>query len=93
MATKLEKEQYAKLARLGCVLCAHLGCDTDGQGVELHHIRRYGIPRKQAPLIPLCTEHHRGNTGIHGYGIKRFEREYAISCEKLLQKVEDRLND
>jgi hypothetical protein len=89
---KAEKQHYAKLAGLGCVLCAYLGYDTEGQGVELHHVRRYGNKRSLSPCLPLCTEHHRGNTGVHGYGTKRFEREYAVSFEELLQKVEDRLN-
>ena len=92
MATKNEKERYRKISELGCSLCRHQG--NEGTPAELHHIRRGNIPRSQAPVIPLCTYHHRGsNTSIHGWGRKRFEREYAISEEQLLEKTESLLNE
>jgi len=92
MATKLEKEKYRKISELGCSLCRHQG--NEGTPAELHHIRRGNIPRSQAPVIPLCPYHHRGsNTSIHGMGRKRFEREYAISEEQLLEKTESLLNE
>ena len=84
MTTK--KAHYDQLARLGCILCSHLG--HEGTPAELHHIRRAG-KRSNAPVIPLCPEHHRGNTGIHGLGRKRFERVYGITEELLLGKVEE----
>ena len=84
MATKLEKEKYRKIAELGCSLCRHQG--NEGTPAELHHIRRGNIPRAQAPVIGLCPYHHRGsNTSIHGMGRKRFELEYKITEEELLQ--------
>jgi len=87
MATKVEKEKYRKIAELGCSLCRHL--QLGETPAELHHIRRGNIPRAQAPVIGLCTYHHRGsNTSIHGMGRKRFEREYAITEEKLLEQTE-----
>jgi len=77
---KSEKERYGKIARLGCILCWHLG--NEGTPAELHHIRRGGR-RDNAPVIPLCPEHHRGNTGIHGLGRKGFEKKYELSEEDL----------
>jgi hypothetical protein len=53
-----------------------------------YHIRRGGI-RSQSPVIPLCPEHHRGNTGIHGMGRKAFERNYETTEESLLQIVNE----
>jgi hypothetical protein len=92
MATKNEKEKYRKISELGCSLCRHQG--NEGTPAELHHIRRGNIPRSQAPVIPLCPYHHRGsNTSIHGMGRKRFEREYAISEEQLLEKTESLINE
>jgi len=91
MATKAEKEIYRKTAELGCSLCRHQG--NEGTPAELHHIRRGNIPRTQAPVIGLCTYHHRGsNTSIHGMGRKRFEREYAITEEELLVQTQELLN-
>ena len=85
---KQEKENYDRLARFGCVLCSYIG--YEGTPAELHHIRRGNIPRKQAPVIPLCPEHHRGNTGIHLLGRKQFERIYGITEERLLELVIDK---
>lgn len=85
MPTKAEKEHYAKVANLGCSLCRYLGYGESPP--ELHHIRRAG-KRSNAPVIPLCLEHHRGNTGIHGMGRKAFEREYKVTEEQLLELTE-----
>jgi len=86
MATKHEKEKYRKIAELGCSLCRYL--QLGETPAELHHIRRSGV-RSRSPIIPLCTYHHRGsNTSIHGMGRKRFEQEYGITEEQLLEKTE-----
>ena len=81
---KAQKEHYDKVARLGCILCRHLGY-TDSP-CEIHHIRRAG-KRDTAPVIGLCPEHHRGNTGIHGLGRKAFEKKYNLTEEQLLEMV------
>ena len=87
---KEQKKLYGKIAELGCSLCRHQG--NIGTPAELHHIRRT-MPRSLAPVIPLCTYHHReSNTSIHGMGRKRFEREYAITEEQLLAQTEVLLN-
>jgi len=86
MATKHDKEKYRKIAELGCSLCRYL--QLGETPAELHHIRRGGV-RSKSPVIPLCTYHHRGsNTSIHGMGRKRFEQEYGITEEQLLEKTE-----
>ena len=85
MSTKAQKAHYDRLARFGCILCYKQG--NEGTPAEIHHIRRAG-KRSDAPVIPLCFYHHRGaNTSIHGMGRKRFEREYAITEEELLELV------
>jgi len=91
MASRLEKEKYRKIAELGCSLCRHQG--NEGTPAELHHIRRGGV-RSRSPIIPLCTYHHRGsNTSIHGMGRKRFEQEYGITEEQLLEKTKSLINE
>jgi len=82
------KKHLNRVADLGCILCWHLGYEDTP--TELHHIRRAG-KRANAPVIGLCPEHHRGNTGIHGLGRKAFERKYQITEEGLLQIVSERL--
>ena len=83
--TKDQKKHFGNLAEFGCILCFHLGY---GQGTpaEIHHIRRTR-KRDNSPVIPLCPEHHRGNSGVHGMGRKAFERAYNLTEEDLLQKI------
>ena len=88
--TKDEKKHYGKVASLGCSLCRYLGYGETPP--ELHHIRRAG-KRSNAPVIPLCPEHHRGNGGIHGMGRKAFERKYGITEEELLEKTLELINE
>ena len=90
MVTKNEKNAFNKIAELGCILCAtELG--FEGTPSELHHIRRYGGKRSTSPVIPLCPEHHRGNTGVHGLGHKGFENKWGVTEEELLERVNKRL--
>ena len=90
MATKNEKIALDKIARLGCILCSEV-FGIEGTPSELHHCRRYGSVRLASPILPLCPEHHRGNDGLHGLGVKSFERKYEISCEELLERVSQKL--
>ena len=90
MATKNEKIALNKIAELGCILCSEI-LGFEGTPSELHHVRRYGAKRATSPILPLCPEHHRGNDGIHGLGVKGFERKYEISYEKLLERVNQKL--
>ena len=82
---KAEKEHYGKVARLGCILCKSV-LGYDDTPCEIHHIRRYGGKRNLAPVIGLCPEHHRGDTGIHTLG-KRFEACYGVDEQALLDKT------
>ena len=94
MANAKEKQHYAKLARLGCILCRQNGiADTDTE-VEIHHVRRYGNPRRLSEAIPLCMWHHRlGNSSVHQLGKKSFARYWGLSEEDLLEKTKELLND
>ena len=84
------KELYSKTASIGCIICLRLGYGETP--AEIHHIRRFGGKRDLAPVIPLCPEHHRGNTGVHGLGKKEFARKYGVDEEGLLEQVEEILN-
>lgn len=90
MATKSEKIALNKIAQLGCILCSEV-LGFEGTEAELHHVRRYGAKRATSPVLPLCPNHHRGNDGIHGLGVKGFERKWEISCEELLERVNQKL--
>ena len=83
--TKAQRKHYEKLVGLGCALCRHLGYGETP--CEIHHIRHAGR-RDLAPVIGLCPEHHRGNTGVHGMGRKAFEKRYEVTEEDLLVQTE-----
>lgn len=80
--TKEQKAHYDKVARQGCVLCRVLGYGETP--AEIHHIRRNGGKRDDAPVIGLCPEHHRGSTGVHGMGRKAFAVRHGFTEEDLL---------
>ncbi len=88
--TKDEKKSLDQIARLGCILCSEV-LGYKGTPAELHHIRRFGGKRSASPIIPLCPEHHRGNSGVHGLGAKGFEAKWGITQEALLERVEQKL--
>ena len=81
MATKEEKIWMDKVAELGCFVCQ--------RPATLHHIRNngtgnVGIGKRSShfEVIPLCYEHHQGNTGIH-MDKKNFENKYGTEKQIL----------
>lgn len=64
-----------------------------GTPAEIHHIRRLGGLRNDSPVIPLCPEHHRGKTGVHGLGRKAFEKLHNISEDDLLTVINNIFGD
>ena len=86
MPSKAEKQHYARIAQLGCSLCRHFGYGETPS--HIHHIRRLGMKRINAPVIPLCPEHHTGNSGVHGLGKKAFADRYGVTEEDLLAQTE-----
>lgn len=90
MATKSEKIALNKIAKLGCILCSEV-LGIEGSEAELHHVRRFGTKRLTSPILPLCPEHHRGNSGVHGLGTKGFENKWGITYEELLERVNQKL--
>lgn len=95
MATAKEKQQYAKLARLGCILCKQIGVrETADSPVEMHHVRRFGGKRENAPVIPLCAIHHRlGDSSVHSLGAKGFLKYWGFSQEDLIDKTRELLDE
>jgi hypothetical protein len=94
VTTKAEREHLSKVAALGCIVCRRLGyMDTPA---ECHHPRTAtGAGRRASHFdaIPLCPEHHRGQSGLHGLGRKAFERHYGVTELELLEQVKELLND
>lgn len=62
MSSAAERRHLARVASLPCFICGAMPC-------EVHHIRAgQGMGQRASHFlsIPLCVEHHRGKTGIHG---------------------------
>lgn len=87
-----EKAHLSRVAALGCILCRRIGySDTPA---EIHHPRAgtgMGLRASNWDAIPLCPEHHRGKTGLHGLGTKGFVRHWNITEHELLDEVRELL--
>ena len=91
--TKAEIIHKGKVANLGCAMCNFLYGPHAPGPVELHHYRGGGWGKGDyKTLIPLCPEHHRGKTGVHGIGTKAFDNADTINAH-LPEELELALND
>lgn len=93
----------ALVAGMDCLICRRFPDLRTGKHVEVHHIASGSSRQNNWLVAPLCPEHHRGGSGLHGLGTKRFcslyrvphDSEYGLIawvnehlCEKLtLRKV------
>lgn len=85
--TNAERDHKSRLVELGCLVCRRLYGTHEPGPVELHHQRggRGGWGKGDyRTLLPLCAEHHRGDSGVHGMGTKAFARIYGFTEADLL---------
>jgi len=88
MTTIAEKKHMMAVAELGCAVCRRMG--YPGTPAELHHPRAgTGAGRRASHMdvIPLCPEHHRGKTGLHGLGTKGFPKHWGYNEADLLAET------
>lgn len=79
------KRYMTRVAGLGCILCRHQG--NAGTPAEIHHLREgQGAAQRGSDwtAVPLCAEHHRGASGLHGLGVRGFTRRYKLDELDLL---------
>jgi len=85
---KDERLHMSRVADLGCAVCRRMG--YPGTPAELHH-RRAGVGAARRAsnyeVIPLCPEHHRGATGVHGLGTKGFAKRWGFDETDLLEET------
>lgn len=87
------KAYLSAVADVGCVLCHHLGYGHTPP--QLHHPRAAVGAGQRAQdwlVIPMCPEHHQGQTGLHGLGVKGFYTRYKLDEWDLLAMTIERLN-
>jgi hypothetical protein len=87
-----DRKHLAKVQALGCILCSHVYGNHDTPA-EVHHVRaKHGWGRSSHLMtIPLCPEHHRGNTGVHNHGRDEFAQIHGSSEMLLLAVVQEQL--
>lgn len=91
-AQSAEMAHKEALVALGCAVCWRLYGEHDPGPVELHHLRAGGWGKGDyTTLMPLCPEHHRGNTGVHGLGTKGFAKHYGFDQNDLLAWALERI--
>jgi hypothetical protein len=74
-----ESKHMRLVADIGCVICLEkMGVHTTA---EIHHVAEGSEPRSDFMVAPLCPEHHRGQMGIHGMGVRAFCSFYELSNE------------
>lgn len=77
------RDYMGLVAQMPCAICGRWP-------VEVHHRRTgVGAGRRASDFetIPLCTEHHRGNAGLHGMGRRAWERAHGITELELLART------
>jgi hypothetical protein len=92
MTTIAERKHMGKVAELGCSVCRRMG--YPGTPAEIHHRRAgKGLSNRSSHMevIPLCPEHHRGATGLHGLGTKGFAKHWGYDEDDLLKDVAELL--
>ena len=85
-ATELERQHMGLVAELGCLLCS--------SPAEVHHIREgQGMSQRASNwlTVPLCPEHHRGSSGLHGLGERGFATRHRLGELDLLAMTLERL--
>ena len=74
-----ERRHVDRVAQAGCVICRKLGHGYTAP--EIHHVAEGSGLRSWFAVAGLCQEHHRGGSGLHGMGTKRFVAAYRVPGE------------
>jgi hypothetical protein len=77
------REHLARIHRCPCIICDLLGLGDSPS--EVHHVESIRDSRSDYGAVPLCTEHHRGATGIHGMHRRPFFALYKLDDIELLK--------
>ncbi len=88
---KAERRHVDRVANAGCIICWQL--DLEKTTPEIHHVAEGSGLRSWFGVAGLCPEHHRGKTGLHGMGTKRFCAAYRVpgECEYGLLVLQNEL--
>lgn len=74
------KHHMQRVAESGCVIGNRQLAQCEGRN-EVHHVAEGSGLRSDFSVACLCSEHHRGASGLHGLGTKAFVRLYRLPGE------------
>ncbi len=75
--TQVEANHVSRVAQLGCLVCRRLLWGVTP--AEIHHVAEGSGLRSWFSVAPLCREHHRGESGLHGkWGVDGFCIAYKV---------------
>lgn len=86
------KRHMGRVAEQGCCICRRLGYGATP--AEVHHARTgVGAGQRNSDwlTVGLCPEHHRGASGVHGLGVRAFERTYGVTELDLVAETLERI--
>lgn len=86
------QRHMARVAADGCSICRRIGYGHTP--AEVHHAREgVGAAQRNSDWMTtgLCPEHHRGESGVHGLGVRAFERTYGVTELELVAETLERL--
>ena len=77
------------MAQRRCVVAVHSDCivATCSGRITIHHLRRFGEPKSDKRILPLCEGHHLydfGEFSIERIGKKAFGALFGLDLEKLI---------
>jgi hypothetical protein len=93
MATAAARRHMARVARIGCVLCRHVGLANDSPAIVHHMKLGTGASDRASDFltIALCPEHHVGKSGVHTLKEKGLRLRYNLSEIDLLAMTLEQL--
>jgi hypothetical protein len=74
------KRHMGRVAESGCLIGNRALGQCEGRN-EVHHVAEGSGQRSDFGTVCLCSEHHRGSSGLHGMGVKAFVRLYRVPGE------------
>jgi hypothetical protein len=84
----IDKDYMGWLHTELCIVAAAGWHECRGR-ITVHHVRRYGEPKKDRRGLPACEGHHLHDFGefcIERIGKVKFQRRYGIDLERLIEE-------
>lgn len=84
--SKTAPSTLSKIAELGCCVFRKIGYPGTLAEFHIFSIKQSKNSTKRVEaVLPICCDHHRGETGIHGLGKTKFEKFYGFTIAELLE--------